>query len=164
MLMCHLVTREMICSGLEQNSSGSNLVMPNEALLIASNSIAKSTRSKYKKNFNRFVAYGRAMGCNVLNYTFSQILIIGFLLSIYSHKGSIGSLLMARASIKFYWVLNSTSGLPSPTDSDFVLKFFKGLSCEKKQLFNPPVKAYPLSYLGLEQLFSGVCGGGKFIY
>ena len=102
--------------------------MPEEAILIASNSIAKSTRLKYKSVFNRFIVYGRAMGCNVLNYSFSQILLIGFLLSIYSNKGSIGSLIMARAAIKFYWVLNSTSGLPSPTDSDFVQKFVKGLN------------------------------------
>ena len=102
------------------------------------------------------------MECNVLNYTFTQILLIVFLLSIYSHKGSIGSLLMARAAIKFYWVLSSTSGLLSPTDSDFVQKFVKGLNCEKN-ILNPPVKAYPLSYLELEQLFIGVCRGGMFI-
>ena len=100
--------------------------MPQEAILIASNSIAQSTRSKYKSVFHRFEKYGRAMGCNVLNYSFSQILLIGFLLSIYSNRGSIGSLLMARAAIKFYWVLNSTSGLPSPTISEFVQNFFKG--------------------------------------
>ena len=39
----------------KQNGSVSNLVMPEEALLIASNSIAKSTRSKYKSVFNRFI-------------------------------------------------------------------------------------------------------------
>ena len=55
----------------EQSSSVSSLVMPEEAILIASNSIAKSTRLKYKSVFNRFVVYGHAMGCNVLNYSFS---------------------------------------------------------------------------------------------
>ena len=69
---------------------------------------------------------------------------------------------MACAAIKFYWVLNSTSGLPSPTDLEFVQKFVKGLNSEKK-ILNPPIKAYPLSYLELEQLFIGVCGGGMFI-
>ena len=69
---------------------------------------------------------------------------------------------MARAAIKFYWVLNSTSGLPSSTDSDFVQKLLKGLNSEKN-ILNLPVKAYPLSYLELEQLFIGVCGGGMFI-
>ena len=68
---------------------------------------------------------------------------------------------MARASIRFFWVLNS-SGLPSPTDSDFVAKFMKGLNFQKKK-FKPIVKAYPLSYSELEQLFFGVCMGGNFI-
>ena len=98
------------------------------------------------------------MGTNVLNYSFSQVLVIGFLLSNYSNKGSIGSILTARVSIKFFWVLNSSSGLPSPTDFGFM----KGLNSEKKH-FKPPVKAYPLSYSELEQLFFGVCGGGNFI-
>ena len=138
-----------------QNSNVSNLVMPDEALLIAGNSICPSTRSKYKSMFNRFIMYGRTMGTNVLLYSFSQVLVIGFFLSIYSSKGSIGSILMARASIRFFWVLNSSSGLPSPTDSDVVQKFMKGLHSEKKH-FKPPVKAYPLSYSELDQLFFGV--------
>ena len=114
-----------------QNSNVSNLVMPDEVLLIAGNSLSNSTRSKYKSVFNRFIVYGRTMGTNVLNYSFSQVLVIGFFLSIYSNKGSIGSILMARASIKFFWVLNSSSGLPS----DFVQKFMKGLNCEREKTF-----------------------------
>ena len=134
-----------------QNINVSNLVMPDEALLIASDSICSSTRSKYNSMFNRFVSYGRAMGTNV---SFSQVLVNGFLLSIYSSKGSIGSILIARASIRFFWVLNFSLGLPSPTDSDFVQKFMKGLNFQKKT-FKPPVKAYPLSYSELEQLYFG---------
>ena len=37
----------------------------------------------------------------------------------------------------------------------------KGLNFQKKK-FKPPVKAYPLSYSELEQLFFGVCMGGNF--
>ena len=85
----------------EQNSNVSNFVMPAEALLIAGNSISNSTRSKYKSVFKRFIVYGPAMGTNVLNYSFSQVLVIGFFLSIYSHKGSIGSILMARVQSNF---------------------------------------------------------------
>ena len=102
------------------------------------------------------------MGTNVLLYSFSQVLVIGFVLSIYSSKGSIGSILLVRPSIRFVWVLNSSSGLPYPADSDFVQIFMKGLNSEKKQ-FKPPVKAYPLSYSDLEQWFFGVCMGGNFI-
>ena len=65
-----------------QNSNVSNLVMPDEALLIAGNSICPSTRSKYKSMFNRFIMYGRTMGTNVLLYSFSQVLVIGFLAAI----------------------------------------------------------------------------------
>ena len=148
----------------KQDSAGlvSNSVMPLEALSIASNSVAESTKTKYRNVFIRFQKFGRAKGINILTYSFSQILFIGFLLAIYTNKGSIGSLLMARAAIKFYWVINSTSGLPSPTDSEFVQKFFKGLQNDKI-IHNPPIKAYPLSYLELEQLFIGVCGNRNFI-
>ena len=102
------------------------------------------------------------MGTNVLLYSFSQVLVIGFFLSIYSSKGSSGSILMARASIRFFWILNSSSGLPYPTDSDLVKKFMKCLNFEKKK-FKPLVKAYPLSYSELEQFFGGVFMGGNFI-
>ena len=148
----------------KQDDSGSvsSSSMPLEALRIASNSVTDSTKSKYKSMFLRFQKFGRAKGINVLTYSFSQILFIGFLIAIYSNKGSIGSLLMARAAVKFYWVINSASESPSPTDSEFVQKFFKGLSNDKR-IHNPPIKAYPLSYLELEQLFIGVCGNRDFI-
>ena len=84
------------------------------------------------------------MGSNVFLYSFSQVLVIGFFLSIYMNKGLIGSILMARAAVRFFWVLNSP-GLPSPTDSDFVSKYMKGLNFQKKK-YKPIVKAYPLSY------------------
>ena len=76
----------------KQNSSGfvSSSVMPLEALCIASNSIAESTKSKYRSVFLRFQKYGRAKGVNILTYSFSQILFIGFLLSIYTNKSSLG--------------------------------------------------------------------------
>ena len=47
-------------------------------------------------------------------------------------------------------------------DSEFVQFFFNWLNSEKN-ILNPPIKAYPLSYLELEQLFIGVCGKGIFI-
>lgn len=139
----------------------SSCSMPLEAISIASNSVTASTKSKYKSMFLRFQQFGRAKGINILQYSFSKILFIGFLISIYNHKGSIGSLLMARAAVKFYWVLNSACESPSPTDSEFVQKFFKGLQNEKR-IHNPATKAYPLTYLELEQLFSGVCGSRDF--
>ena len=142
------------------NVSDNDSSMPVEAVNIALSSIADSTLAKYKLMFKRFQIFANAKGVNVLEYRFSKILFIGFLLSIYKSKGSIGSLLMARASIKFFWVLNSSSE-PSPTDSEFVSKFFKGLSKEKR-LFNPVQKAYPLNYTELQQLFAGVCGNKVF--
>ena len=73
-----------------QNTTVGNLVMPVEALIIASDSICSSTRSKYNSMFRLFVSYGQQMGTNVLLYSFSQVLVIGFFLSIYTNKGSIG--------------------------------------------------------------------------
>ena len=66
----------------KQNSSGfvSSSVMTLEALCITSNSIAESTKSKYRSVFLCFQKYGRAKGVNILTYSFSQILFIGFLL------------------------------------------------------------------------------------
>ena len=63
----------------EQNSSGfvSSLVMPVEALCIASNSIAESSTSKYRSVFLCFQKYGRAKGVNILNYSFSQMVSFG---------------------------------------------------------------------------------------
>ena len=67
---------------------------------------------------------------------------------------------MARASIKFYWSLSAISSL-CPTESEFVGKFFKGLAHDKKD-FKPVVKAYPLNYTELEQLFFAVSQGISF--
>ena len=54
----------------EQNSSGfvSSLVMPVEAICIASNSIAESTKSKYRSVFLRFQKYGRAKGIRLYRF------------------------------------------------------------------------------------------------
>ena len=145
----------------DQFGAVSNSSMPIEAIRIASSSVTASTLSKYKLMFSRFKQFGRAKGINVLQYSFSKILFVGFLISIYNSKGSIGSLLMARAAVKFYWVLNSNSESPSPTDSEFVQNFYKGLQNEKR-IHNPATKAYPLTYLELEQLFSGICGNKDF--
>ena len=82
------------------NVSSNDSSMPVEAVNIALSSIADSTLTKYKLMFTRFQNFANAKGVNVLEYKFSKILFIGFLLSIYKSKGSIGSLLMARASIK----------------------------------------------------------------
>ena len=57
--------------------------------------------------------------------------------------------------------LSITFGKVSPTESDFITKFMKGLACHKKQ-FNPVKKAYPISYTELMQLFYSVCQGRKF--
>ena len=127
----------------DKNGAVSNNSMPVEAVRIALSSVTALTLSKYKLMFARFKKFGQAKGVNVLEYLFSKVLFIGFLISIYKSKGSIGSLLMARASVKFFWVLNSTSE-PSPTDSEFVQKFFQGLKKEKR-MFNPAKKAYPLN-------------------
>ena len=51
--------------------------------------------------FSKFVLYGQKMGSNVLPYS------------------SIGSILLARAAIRYFWVLNSL-GASSPTDPEFV--------------------------------------------
>ena len=134
--------------------------MPREAIDIAMDSIFSNTRSKYNNMFCKFVLYGQQMGSNVLLYNFSAVLVIGFFLSIYSNRSSIGSILLARAAIRYFWVLNS-SGLSSLTDSEFVSKFMKGLNHQKKK-YKPVRKAYPLSYTELEQLFFGVCQGGNF--
>ena len=56
----------------------------------------------------------------------------------------------------------NSPGLASPIDSDFDAKFIKGLNFQKKKI-KPIVKAYPLSYFELEQLFFGVSLGGNFI-
>ena len=68
----------------KQDSSGSVSIssMPLEALRIASNSVADSTKAKYISMFFRFQKFGRAKGINVLTYSFSQILFIGFLIAI----------------------------------------------------------------------------------
>ena len=55
-------------------------------------------------------------------------------MAIYNNKGSIGSLLMVRAAVKFCWVINSASESSSPTDSEFVQKFFKGLNRERQKM------------------------------
>ena len=67
---------------------------------------------------------------------------------------------MARASINYYWVLNGNSRV-CPTDSDFVVKFFKGLAFDKKDV-KPVVKAYSVNYNELEQLFFAVSQGVSF--
>ena len=110
--------------------------------------------------FKKFVSYGHSVGKNILLYNFNAVLVIGFFLSLYTLKGSIGSILLARAAIHYFWILNS-SGKISPTESEFMSKFMKGLACHKKK-FNPVKKAYPISYTELEQLFYGVCQGRKF--
>ena len=63
---------------------------------------------------------------------------IVFFLSLYSSKGSVGTILLASAAIHFYWILNS-SGEVSPTESAFIAKFMKSLASHKKQ-FNPVKK------------------------
>ena len=83
-------------------------------------------------------------------YNFSAVL-----LSLYTSKGSI---LLARAAICYFWVINS-SGASLPTDSEFISKFMKGLGVQKKK-FKVVKKVYPISYR--EQLFFGVCKGRKF--
>ena len=52
----------------KQDSSGSvsSSSMPLEALRIASNSVADSTKSKYKSIFLRFQKFGSAKGINIL--------------------------------------------------------------------------------------------------
>ena len=92
--------------------------------------------------------------------TSNAVLVVGFVLSLYSSKGSIGSILLAMAAILSFWILNS-SGEVCPTESAFITKFMKGLASHKKQ-FNPVKKAYPISYTKLEQLFYSVCQGRKF--
>ena len=134
--------------------------MPVEAVKIASNSVCTKTRKTYKNLLKRFILYGNNFNCNVLDFNFSAVFLIGFLLSLYKSRGSIGSILMARASIKFYWTLSANSSL-CPTDSEFVIKFFKGLAHDKKD-FKPVVKAYPLNYTELEQLFFAVSQGISF--
>ena len=64
------------------------------------------------------------MGTNILLYNFSAVLVIGFFLSLYTSRGSIGSILLARAAIRYFPVLNSSSA-SSPTDSEFISKFMK---------------------------------------
>ena len=83
------------------NAVSNDSTMPVEAVNIALSSITDSTLSKYKLMFARFQNFANAKGVNILEYKFSKVLFIGFLLSIYKSKGSIGSLLMARASVKF---------------------------------------------------------------
>ena len=74
----------------DEFGSVSNSSMPIEAIRIASSSVTASTLSKYKSMFSRFKQFGRAKGINILQYSFSKILFIGFLISIYNNKGSIG--------------------------------------------------------------------------
>ena len=74
----------------------SSCSMPLEAISIASNSVTTSTKSKYKSMFLRFQKFGRAKGINVLQYSFSKILFIGFLIAIYSHK--------AHGAINLGWI------------------------------------------------------------
>ena len=105
--------------------------MPRAAIYIAMESFCTSTRSKYNAMFNKFVFYGQKMGSNVLLYNFSAVLVIGFFLSLYTSRGSIESILLARAAIRYFWVLNSL-GASSPTDSEFVSKFMKGLGTRKR--------------------------------
>ena len=93
------------------------------------------------------------MGTNILLYNFSAVLVIECFLSLYTSRGSIVSILLARAAIRYFWVLNS-SGASSPTDSEFISKFMKGLGVQKKK-YKPVKKAYPISYTELEQLFLG---------
>ena len=93
--------------------------------------------------FDRFISYGESLGHNVLNFNFSAVFLVGFFFSLYTSRGSIGSILMAIAAINFFWVLHSNSQI-CPTDSPFVAKFFKGLSSDKKVL-KPVQKAYPVN-------------------
>ena len=134
--------------------------MPSEAVKIASNSVCLNTRKSYKSMFQRFISYGNNFGCNVMDFNFSSVFLIGFLLSLYTSRGSIGSILMARASIKFYWSLSAVANI-CPTESEFVGKFYKGLALDKRN-FKPVVKAYPLNYTELEQLFYAVSQGNSF--
>ena len=134
--------------------------MPDAALVIASNSLQSSTKKNYKNIFRRFVHYGESLGTDVLKFDFSAIFLVSFFLSLYTNKGSIGSLLMARAAINFYWILHCNSS-SCPTDSPFVSKFFKGLTTDKK-LLKPVQKAYPVNYDELQQLFFSISGGISF--
>ena len=86
------------------------------------------------------VFYGQTMGTNILLPNFNALLVIGFFLSLFTSKGSIGSILLARAAIHYFWVINS-SGPSLPTDSEFISKFMKGLSCHKRK-YKPVKKAY----------------------
>ena len=62
-------------------SSKSSLVstMPVEAVIIASNSISNITRKKYDILFDKFVNYGSKLGQNVTDFSFTSVLVIGFL-------------------------------------------------------------------------------------
>ena len=67
---------------------------------------------------------------------------------------------MARAAIGFFWILYSNGDL-CLINTPFVVKYFKGLSNEKKVL-KPVKKAYPISYDELQQLFINISKGKRF--
>ena len=73
--------------------------MPRAAVDIAAESVCNSTRKKYNNMFKKFVSYGHSVGKNILLYNFNAVLVIGFFLLLYTSKGSIGSILLARAAI-----------------------------------------------------------------
>ena len=83
----------------DKNGAVSNNSMPAEAVNIALCSVSASTLAKYKLMFTRFQKFATAKGVNILEYSFTKVLFIGFLLSIYKSKGSIGSLLMAKIQL-----------------------------------------------------------------
>ena len=104
-------------------------------------------------NWNLFVNFGALHGVNVNKYNWDFSFVCEYLLFRFQNSGSLHSVLSTCSALNFFWKLNCAT--TSPTESNFVSLFIKGLSRKYK---NVPKKAFSISYEDLTLIFTQILG------
>ena len=119
----------------------------------ALDSLSEGTKKSYSLNWNLFVNFGALHGVhvNIFNWDFSFV--CEYLLFRIQNSGSLHPVLSARSALNFDWKFNCAN--PSPTESNFVSLFIKGLSRRSKNVLK---KAFPISYADLCLIFTNILG------
>jgi hypothetical protein len=148
-------SREGPIGAVGESISGTELSNRSRPLvrLFAMNSLSEGTKKIYSPNWQLFVNFGALHGVNVNLYDWDFSFCCEFLLFPFQNSASLHSVLSARSALNFFWKLNCAS--TSPTESNFVSLFIKGLSSKYK---NVPKKAFPISYEDLTLIFSQIVG------
>ena len=100
--------------------------------LFAMNSLSEGTKKIYSLNWQLFVNFGALHGVNVNLYEWDFSFCCEFLLFRFQNSASLHLVLSARSALNFFWKLNCAT--TSPTESNFVSLFIKGLSHKYKNV------------------------------